>query len=110
MMDVHNDEAERMRDVTALGVWENEGGASGRHSMDHQYGRRIETDRSWTVYHVFTGVPAHADGQIMIGLSRSAATDSMVSLNRRSEGRHRDRVRLTARVQSAPSTIADCRR
>jgi hypothetical protein len=55
--------------------------------MDHQFGRRIETDRSWSVYHVFTGVPAHADGQAMIGLSRSDATECMLSLNRRNARR-----------------------
>ena len=59
-------------------------------SLDRQYGRRIEADRSWTVYHVFTGVPAHADGQIMTGLSRSDATDGMLSLN----GRNRGDVRI----------------
>ncbi|WP_353015374.1 hypothetical protein [Mesorhizobium sp. M1405] len=78
-MNLHNNDTERVRDATALGTWENEGGAPGRHSVDHQYGRRIETDRSWTVYHVFTGVPAQADGQIMTGLSRSAATEDGVA-------------------------------
>ena len=47
------------------------------------YGRRVELDRSWTVHHVFTGVPAHIYGVTMVGLSRSDATDIMLSLNRR---------------------------
>ena len=47
-----------------------------------QYGRRVEADRSWTVYHVFTGIPVHLCGNAMIGLSRRAATDGMLSLNR----------------------------
>ena len=109
-MNLPNTETERVRNAIALSAWENEGGAPGRHSMDHQYGRRVETDRSWTVYHVFTGVPAHADGQIMTGLSRSGATDGMVSLNRRNEGRHRDRGSLMARVQLAPCGTEDRRR
>lgn len=50
---------------------------------DHQYGRRIEADHSWTVYHVFTGIPAHVDGAPMVGLTRAHATRSMLDLNRR---------------------------
>lgn len=48
-----------------------------------QYGRRIEADRSWTIYHVFTGVPARIDSEVMVGLSRSDATRGMLHLNRR---------------------------
>ena len=86
-MNARNNETERRRSAAAIGIWENEGGAPGRDSMDHQYGRRIEADRSWTVYHVFTGVPARADGEAMIGLSRSDATEGMLSLNRRNARR-----------------------
>jgi hypothetical protein len=64
--------------------------------MDHHYGRRIESDRSWSVYHVFTGAPARVEGQHMTGLSRSDATEGMLSLNRRNEGRRRERSRLMA--------------
>ena len=109
-MNLPNNDTARVRNAIALGAWENEGGAPGRDSMDHQYGRRIETDRFWTVYHVFTGVPAQADGQIMTGLSRSAATDGMVSLNRRNERRHRDQGSLMAPVQLAPCTTEGCQR
>lgn len=77
------DKTEHLRNVLAIGIWENEGGAPARDSHDRQYGRRIEADRSWTVYHVFTGVPAHADGEAMTGLTRSDATHGMLSLNRR---------------------------
>ena len=66
----YSDEPARRRNAVAIGIWENEGGAPGRDPMDHQYGRRIETDRSWTVYHVFTGVPARVGGDAMIGLSQ----------------------------------------
>jgi hypothetical protein len=55
--------------------------ASGRDFRDRQYGRRVEADRSWTVYHVFSGIPAHVDGAFMIGLTRDDATQSMLSLN-----------------------------
>ena len=79
-------DSEHLRNALAIGVWENEGGAPERVSLDEQYGRRVESDRSWTVYHVFTGVPAHADGQIMTGLSRSDASNGMLSLNRRNGG------------------------
>lgn len=84
-MNACSDDIAPGRHSLAIGVWENEGGAPD--CADGQYGRRIEADRTWTVYHVFTGVPARADGQAMIGLSRSKATDGMVSLNRRNETR-----------------------
>ncbi len=51
------------------------------HSLDHQYGRRVEVDRSWTVYNVFTGVPADAGCGATTGLSPVDATDRMTSLN-----------------------------
>jgi hypothetical protein len=75
----------------AIGVWENEGGASGTDSANHQYGRRVEMDRSWTVYNVFSGAPANTSGNSMTGLSQSDATDGMLSLNLRSERRQRAR-------------------
>jgi len=62
--------------------------------MDHHYGRRIESDRSWSVYHVFSGIPADVGGRSMAGLSRSDATQRMLSLNRRNEERRRERNRL----------------
>ena len=39
----------------AIDRWEIEGGAHGQESPDLHYGRRVEADRSWTVYHVFRG-------------------------------------------------------
>jgi hypothetical protein len=59
VMNARNNET--ARSAATIEIWENEGGASGRDSMDHLFGRRIEADRSWTVYHVFTGIPARAD-------------------------------------------------
>ena len=47
----------------------------------HQYGRRVELDRSWTVYHVFTGLVADVGFGAMTGLSKVDATDRMMSLN-----------------------------
>ena len=76
-------EAERRGNAAAIGRWENEGGALGLASRGLQYGRRIEADRSWTIYHVFTGVPARFDGEAMVGLNRSDATKGMMHLNRR---------------------------
>ena len=93
-MNAHNDHVERKQNAaaSAIDVWENEGGAHGHGALDHHYGRRVEVDRSWTVYHVFTGVPARIGGNTMTGLSRMAATDNMLSLNRRSEARFQDEV------------------
>ncbi|MDN5925451.1 MAG: hypothetical protein L0I29_00030 [Hyphomicrobiales bacterium] len=88
----------------AIDTWENEGGAPGREPVEGLFGRRIEPDRSWTVYHVFTGVPVRAGGDAMVGLSRSDATDGMMSLNRRGTGRRKERIRLSALAQSATET------
>lgn len=105
-MNVHINETERELNAIALGAGGNEGGAHGCDSMDHLYGRRIEADRSWTVYHVFTGVPVHAGGQTMIGLSQTDATSGMVSLNRRNERRRSERI--TALVRNASCQAAAC--
>ncbi|CDX36555.1 hypothetical protein P9273_14505 [Mesorhizobium sp. WSM4935] len=71
--------ASDLRTDAARDAWphlreENAGGARACDFGDHQYGRRVEAERSWTVYHVFTGIPAHANGASMIGLSQSEAT------------------------------------
>lgn len=56
------------------------------------YGRRVEMDRSWTVYHVFTGIPANASCGTMTGLSQAEATNRMMSLNRHSDARRKTRL------------------
>lgn len=53
-MSGHNDESCRTRNVAALAVWENEGGASGRNFYGPSNGRRVEVGRSWTDFHVFS--------------------------------------------------------
>ncbi|MCM2291942.1 hypothetical protein NAC44_06315 [Allorhizobium sp. BGMRC 0089] len=65
----------------AISVWENEGGAPGPSTDENQFGRRIELDRSWTVYHVYSGAPAIIDGQHLTGLNKASATHGMLSLN-----------------------------
>lgn len=67
-------------DRAALASWENEGGATWKGSMDHELGRRVESDRSWTVYHVFSGAAADAEGLAMTGLSRSQSSDRLLAL------------------------------
>lgn len=74
-------EAEQTSAPVAIGVVENQGGAPCNGATDHHYGRRVEADRSWTVYHVFTGIPAHGRSGAMSGMSRSDATSRMLSLN-----------------------------
>ena len=59
------------------------GGVFDHDFRDRQYGRRVEADRSWTVYHVFSGIPAHVDGALLVGLTRAQATRNMLDLNRR---------------------------
>ena len=90
-MNARTDETEPDRHALAVAVWENEGGAPAQDSMDHQYGRRVEGDGSWSVYHVFTGAPAEIQGRRMTGMSRTSATQDMLSLNRRNEGRRHKR-------------------
>ena len=95
-MNANNNTNPRRSTTFALGVWENEGGAPGGRPMGRMFGRRIEPDRSWTVYHVFTGVPAHIGGRAMVGLSQSDATDGMTSLNLHDTGRRNERIDLSA--------------
>jgi hypothetical protein len=90
-MNADGNEAELDRNALSISVWENEGGARASGAPDGQFGRRVELDRSWTVYHVFTGVPARVDGLTLTDLSRSAATDGMLSLNLSSAKRQNDR-------------------
>jgi hypothetical protein len=71
---------------SALAWMTNPGEHEGR-----QFGRRIESDRQWTVYHVFTGVPAVVGGHRLAGLSRAAATASMLQLNLSSATGHGQR-------------------
>ena len=80
-MNDNNDNCRENHDAVEIGIWENEGGALDRYDMNHYYGRRIEPDRSWTVYHAFTGSPADMGGRPMAGLSEIDATTRMISLN-----------------------------
>jgi hypothetical protein len=91
-MNTHYNHSELRRHPLAIGVRENEGGAPAPDTHDLQYyGRRIEADRSWTVYHVFTGIPARVRGRTMTDLSRSEATDCMLSLNQRNAPPRKER-------------------
>jgi hypothetical protein len=90
-MNADSNETELDRRALALSVWENEGGSRAPDTPDGQFGRRVEMDRSWTIYHVFTGIPARVDGSALTDLSRSAAPDGMLSLNLRNVKRRKDR-------------------
>lgn len=52
-----------------------------RRDIDHDYGRRIEPDSTWTIYHVFTGVPAEIGKRAMVGMTENNATAAMIWLN-----------------------------
>ena len=90
-MNAQSNETELGQRAHSIGVWENEGGAPAPDRPDDQFGRRVEVDGSWTIYHVFTGVPARVDGTTMTDLSRAAATDGMLSLNIRNVERTKQR-------------------
>jgi hypothetical protein len=102
-MNIQKNETE-LRNTISIAIWENEGGAPGPDLMDHQYGRRVETDRSWTVYHVFTGVPGQDGADELTGLSKSQATSRMMSLNHRNAERRQERIKLSA---FAPTTSGE---
>ena len=87
-----NYKSHQTRGAVDISVWENEGGALDRSDINHHYGRRREPDKSWTVYHVFTGTPAEVSGRPMIGLSERIATTTMISLNKRNTERRSARV------------------
>lgn len=86
------------RESVAIDTWENEGGATVREGAHHQFGRRVEMDGSWTIYHVFSGVPAYFGGRASMGLSLSDATLGMISLNRRNERVRSQRTKLFSAV------------
>lgn len=109
-MNRYSEKIERQRHDSAISVWDNEGGASARAARDEQFGRRIEVDRSWTIYSVFTGVPANREGQEMIGLSHSVATNGMLSLNRRNDVRRKEHANALFRAPlPVPTAGADQR-
>jgi hypothetical protein len=47
----------------------------------YQYGKRIEVDGRWTIYHVFTGVPAQFGPWEMVHLNESTARRTLNTLN-----------------------------
>ncbi|WP_428697723.1 hypothetical protein [Stappia sp.] len=88
MMKTARHEPDGEPDPVKTAIWETEGTGTGHNTrMDQHFGRRIEPDRTWTIYHVYSGMPAVAGGQGMTGLSRSDATDGMLFLNDRNARR-----------------------
>ena len=69
------------RVTAALEIWDNEGGAAERTGRGYRFGRRFEADRSWTIYHVYTGVPAQLGNLRMIGLDKPTAAHALHVLN-----------------------------
>lgn len=65
----------------SLEKWEDEGGAPRQDSMHSEYGKRIENDGFWTIYHVFTGSPATIGGDLMQGMNAQDALDQMTRTN-----------------------------
>src|SRR5690348_8881104 len=66
-------------------------GAQASNPLDDQFSRRVEMDRSWTIYHVTPACPRRVDGLALTSLGGSAATDGMISLNRRNVKRQKER-------------------
>ncbi|MBL0373870.1 hypothetical protein JJB09_17745 [Rhizobium sp. KVB221] len=47
----------------------------------YRFGRRVETDRTWTIFHVFTGEPARYGTWTMKGLNAMDASRVLRTLN-----------------------------
>jgi hypothetical protein len=76
---------------TDIERWENEGGSPvrPRGSGPYLFGKRIEPDGTWTIHHVFTGVPAQYGTWEMEGLTRSVAERALRTINTPSQsGEH----------------------
>lgn len=58
--------------------WENEGGAHLAPIRHGQYGMRIESDGTWTIYEVFNGREARQRGLAPSGLTREEAVDRLM--------------------------------
>lgn len=67
----HQDES------SALAEWDDEGGAQPAIPRYGEYGRRIESDGTWTIYEVFTGREARQRGLIPSGLTKEEALDRL---------------------------------
>lgn len=70
-------------DRDAIARWENEGGSPRRYGGRgaYLYGKRVETDGTWTIHHVFSGVPALYGTWDMVGLSKSVAERALRTIN-----------------------------
>lgn len=107
MGNANNNKTEFRHHELAIGIWENEGGAVATDAADHQYGRRVEVDRTWTTYNVFSGVPAFADGHAMIGLSRSDATSGMLAQNLRNVCLRKEQFRMSSLELNTSESAGD---
>lgn len=87
-------DAEMNHHVSTTSMRKDDNGAIAQQAVDSDYGRRIEFDHSWTVYHVFSGEPACIDGVVLTGLPRLSATSKMLRLNRETVLRKRRRQSL----------------
>ncbi|MBL0371316.1 hypothetical protein JJB09_04685 [Rhizobium sp. KVB221] len=73
-----------MRDSRSDNVgWEHEGDSLGRTSdwASYLFGKRTEQDGSWTIYHVFSGLPAQYGTWNMQGLTEQEAERALRTIN-----------------------------
>ncbi|WP_298963305.1 hypothetical protein [uncultured Roseibium sp.] len=78
----------------ALENWDGEGGALAQDSMHCEYGKRVEADGSWTIYHVFTGSPATIGGNLMQDMNAKDALDQMTITNAGNSTRRAARAKI----------------
>ncbi len=80
-MNTHSNEPSENPDAYYLNAREREGPTLNYENIHSHYGCRIEPDKSWKIYHVFSGVPANIGGRKMTELGEKEATARMLSLN-----------------------------
>jgi len=65
----------------SLERWDDDGGAPGPYAMYCEYGRRIESDGSWTIYDVCTGFPAEIGGHLMKAMNAADSMSQLMQIN-----------------------------
>ena len=103
-MNTHSNEPSENPDAIYLNAREREGPTLNYENIHSHYGRRIEPDKSWTIYHVFSGVPATIGGRKMTELGEKEATARVLSLNA-SNAQKRKSAKWRRPLLACPTTV-----
>jgi hypothetical protein len=108
VMNTHSNEPSENPDAYYLNAREREGPTLNYENIHSHYGRRIEPDKSWTIYHVFSGVPATIGGRKMTELGEKEATARVLSLNA-SNAQKRKSAKWRRPLPACPTTARSAR-